>query len=115
MPIISKEAINRICTENFGLPNAQVSTKQMKVKIRFYNHAAKTNVKTIFHKDQVVTGGSNDTNEEFIEFCFYVVQFEEVLHIVLQYGADAEIIEPKQLKNLWISSIEDAYSKFCKR
>ena len=95
---------------SFGI--AKTSMVQI-AKIRFYEPSSFFLKKQIWHREQKIIESTKD-GQHILEMQIPYSKPEELTGRVLKYGATAEILEPKQLRNYWIREIEKMWERFVK-
>lgn len=107
---ISDDEVNEFIDGSFGIYKG-IETK--KAKIKFYGKVANIVEKQIWHKEQQISileeSGSKVVLLE-IPYAYH----EELIGKVLRYGENAEILEPEELRNIWIDKIKKTYEIFVK-
>ena len=64
-----------------------------------------------WHKDQKVLVVDNQ-KEKYIQFTLPVAKYEELVGRVLRFSPDAEIIEPKAMREMWLSKLKESVNKY---
>ncbi|MBZ0181566.1 MAG: WYL domain-containing protein [Melioribacteraceae bacterium] len=106
---LSKD-VDKLINESFGIAKAD------KVKIaiiKFYEPSSYYVKNQIWHKDQQIKEYEEGGNK-ILELTLPYGMPEELIGKVLKYGATAEIISPKELREQWIWEIKNMISKFLK-
>ena len=111
---ITESYLNKYLDENFGIfKNSDFEESHRHAIIRFYNTARNITQNQVFHKKQEVKFGEDSKKGKYVEFNIQVKHYHELMGKVLQYGADGEVIEPADFRNLWLAKIKDMYDRYC--
>jgi len=96
-----------ILNENFGIGTGGQSLFAV---IKFTGRAAKTIEEVKWLEDQEITN-SETGNSKIMKIKYSSNLPQELVSKVLQYGAEAEILEPEELRNEWKNRIIEMYKK----
>lgn len=102
--------VDKLINESFGIAKAD---KVKIAKIKFYEPSSYYIKTQIWHKDQQ-TKEYEENGNIILELTLPYGMPEELIGKVLKYGATAEIISPKELREKWIGEIEGMWEKFLK-
>lgn len=106
--------INEYIKNSFGIIKGQPDKENIKnVTIRFYDKAYLILKNQIFHPEQKVKSGEL-SGVKYADFSFPVSDYREILTKVLQFGENAEVLEPLEFRELWIETIKKMYEKIAK-
>jgi predicted DNA-binding transcriptional regulator YafY len=101
VPSLNPQELNRRLNSSFGImADLNNSEGRRVVKIRFTGNAARLIRGVIWHPSQVV-----ESRGEESFFSFPVASYEEVLNLVFSYREEAEVLEPADLRDLWLENI----------
>jgi len=96
-----------ILNENFGIGTGGDSLVGV---IKFTGRAAQTIAETKWHEHQELVICEMD-NSKIMKIKYSSNLPQELVSKVLQYGSDAEILEPEELRNEWKNRIIEMYKK----
>lgn len=105
-----KTDIDELINESFGI--AKSSNLQLAI-IKFYEPSSFYLKKQIWHSEQTVKEYKIE-NQQILELTLPFSKPEELIGKVLKYGASAEILEPKDLRELWLNEIKGLWEKYGK-
>ncbi len=104
------EEIAAFLNQSFGI----AKTKEVQTaKIRFYEPSSFFLKKQIWHKEQKIVEYLED-GQNVLEMQVPYSKPEELVGKVLKYGATAEILEPKELRDFWLGEIKRMNERFFK-
>lgn len=104
---LTKE-VDKLINESFGIAKAD---KLKTAVIKFYEPGSYFVKNQIWHKDQQIKE-YEENGSKILELSLPYGMPEELIGKVLKYGATAEIISPKELREQWIGEIEGMWKKF---
>jgi predicted DNA-binding transcriptional regulator YafY len=100
--------IDKIIESNFGIFK---NRDTVKARIRFDKNGYYVVKDQLWHPDQKL---AIDEEKKVAEMELPVSDYTEILGKVLSFGADAEVLEPKEFRDLWLTRIEEIYQRFSK-
>lgn len=100
--------VDKLINESFGIAKAD---KVKTAIIKFYEPSSYYVKTQIWHKDQQLNEYEEDGNK-ILELTLPYGMPEELIGKVLKYGATAEIISPKELREQWIGEIRNLADRF---
>ena len=68
----------------------------------------------MLHKKQNTIFGTDEKKGEYIEIELPIYTHYDLLKKVLQFGKNTEIIEPEDIRKIWIDSIKEMYEMYIK-
>jgi len=101
-PPVSDEEIEDFLKSSYGMFKGKGDKKAV---IRFYDRAIPIVRDEIWHHGQVRREGNDSSRGAYIELSVPVSKWDEILGRVLRFGADAEPVGPRQLRELWKAEI----------
>lgn len=105
---ISDKEVDNILNQSFGI----AKSKDIKLaKIKFYEPSSYYVKNLIWHNNQK-TKEYLEEKGKITEFTIPYSMPEELVGKVLKYGPDAEILEPKELRDYWLNIIKTTNKKY---
>jgi predicted DNA-binding transcriptional regulator YafY len=105
---ISDKEVDNILNQSFGI----AKSKDIKLaKIKFYEPSSYYVKNLIWHNNQK-TKEYLEEKGKITEFTIPYSMPEELVGKVLKYGPDAEILEPKELRDYWLNIIKKTNKKY---
>lgn len=105
---ISHKEVDNILNQSFGI----AKSKDIKLaKIKFYQPSSFYVKNLIWHNNQKTKEYFED-GEKITEFIIPYSMPEELVGKVLKYGPEAEILEPKELRDYWITIIKATNKRY---
>jgi len=105
---ISDKEVDNILNQSFGI----AKSKDIKLaKIKFYETSSYYVKNLIWHNNQK-TKEYLEEKGKITEFTIPYSMPEELVGKVLKYGPDAEILEPKELRDYWLNIIKKTNKKY---
>ncbi len=99
---VSDEEIEEFLKSSYGMFKGKGDKKAV---IRFYGRAIPIVRDEVWHPEQIRREGNDTSRGAFIELSVPVSRWDEILGRILRFGADAEPVEPKPLRELWKAEI----------
>ncbi len=106
---ITKDEVDAFIQNGFGINKQK---EQQYAIIRFYPPATLTLKRTVLHKDQKVTFSLLPDGMEIMDFKIPYGYHRELIGRVLRYGQYAEILEPAELRHIWLEEIRAMSVKY---
>jgi len=103
--------VDKLINESFGIAKGD---KVKTAVIKFYEPSSNYVKNQIWHKDQQIKEYEKDGNK-ILELTLPYGMPEELIGKVLKYGATAEIISPKELREQWIGEIVGMKERFLEK
>ncbi|MCX8058641.1 MAG: WYL domain-containing protein [Spirochaetes bacterium] len=107
---ISDEDLKNLINNSFGIYKGYLTKNAV---IKFYKKIANIVEKQNWHKMQVLEK-IEENGEKVVKLTVPYTYPDELVGKVLRYGEFAEIVEPEELRKLWLSRIKEMYQKFIK-
>ncbi len=102
------DEVEKLLNESFGIAKSQ----EIKIaKIKFYEPSSYYVKSQIWHNEQTIKEYEEE-GQKIIKLKLPYGMPEELIGKVLKYGATAEIISPKELRDQWIGEIKGMWEKY---